>query len=114
MPSRGKPGTADAGRARADVVPGTRGKTTCSESVLKVTEILATQFGWSLRHDQPYRGGHTTGHYGRPLHGWHAMQIELSRGLYMHESSLDLTPGAVYARSFCAELVTALARIDRP
>jgi N-formylglutamate deformylase len=112
MPSRGKPGTPDAGRARADVVPGTRGKTTCSASVIKVPERLATQFGWSLRHDHPYRGGHTTGHYGRPAQGWHAMQIELSRGLYMDETSLVPSEGMKHARSFCAELVATLTRLD--
>ncbi len=112
MPSRGKPGTPDAGRARADVVPGTRGKTTCAESVTKVPERVASQFGWSLRHDHPYRGGHTTGHYGRPAQGWHAMQIEISRGLYMDETNLVPSDGMTHARSFCAELVTALTRLD--
>lgn len=113
MPSRGKPGTPDAGRARADVVPGTRGKTTCSELVTKVPERLASQFGWSLRHDHPYRGGYTTAHYGRPAQGWHAIQVEISRGLYMNEATLVRSEGAVHARSFCAELVSALTRIER-
>jgi N-formylglutamate deformylase len=112
MPSRGKPGTPDAGRARADIVPGTRDRTTCAESVLRVPEGLASQFGWSLQHDQPYRGGHATAHYGRPAQGWHAMQIELSRGLYMDEGTLVPTRGMTIARNFCAELVSALAKLE--
>jgi N-formylglutamate deformylase len=111
MPSRGKAGTPDAGRARADVVPGTRDRTSCAESVLKVPERLASQFGWSLQHDHPYRGGHTTGHYGRPAQGWHAVQIELSRGLYMDEATLVPSNGMVVARNFCAELVSMLAKL---
>lgn len=112
MPSRGKPGTPDAGRARADVVPGTRGKTSCAEAVTKVPEHLASRFGWSLRHDNPYRGGHTTAHYGRPVQGWHAMQIELARGLYMDETTLVPSEGMARARSFGAELVSALVKLD--
>jgi N-formylglutamate deformylase len=112
MPSRGKPGTPDAGRARADIVPGTRGTTTCTESLIKIPERLASQFGWSLRHDHPYRGGYTTAHLGRPTQGWHAMQIELSRGLYMDEATLVPTHGIEQTRSFCAELVAALARFE--
>ncbi|HMA94602.1 MAG TPA: N-formylglutamate amidohydrolase [Polyangiaceae bacterium] len=114
MPSRGKPGTLDAGRARADVVPGTRGKTTCAESVTAIPETIANQFGWSLRHDHPYRGGHTTAYYGRPTLGWHAMQIELSRGLYMDELSLSPNQGMQHTRQFCAELVAALAKLESP
>jgi N-formylglutamate deformylase len=112
MPSRGKPGTPDAGQARADVVPGTRNKTTCSESVIRIAERLSRQFGWSLRHDQPFRGGHTTAHYGRPAQGFHAMQIELSRGLYMDETTLVPSEGLQKVRNFCANLIGDLVRID--
>lgn len=112
MPSRGKPGTLDAGRARADVVPGTRGKTTCAATITAITEKVALQFGWSLRHDHPYRGGHTTAHYGRPAQGWHAIQIELSRGLYMDEATLMPSPGMQHARQFCAEMVGSLTKLS--
>lgn len=111
MPSRGKAGTLDAGRARADVVPGTRGKTTCGQSVTAVPERIAEQFGWSLRHDHPYRGGNTTAYYGRPAQGWHAVQVELSRALYMDEATLIPSDGMKHARSFCAEMVGALTKL---
>jgi N-formylglutamate deformylase len=112
MPSRGKPGTPDAGRTRANIVPGTRGKTTCAESLALIPERLAKQFGWSLRHDQPYRGGHTTAFYGRPLQHSHAIQIELSRSLYMNENTLQTHEGLAHARSYCAELVKELGSLD--
>jgi N-formylglutamate deformylase len=41
--------------------------------------------GLTVRHDDPYRGGWTTQHYGRPASGWHALQIELNRALYVDE-----------------------------
>jgi N-formylglutamate amidohydrolase len=41
--------------------------------------------GLSVRHDDPYRGGYTTAHYGRPREAQHAIQIELNRALYMDE-----------------------------
>lgn len=114
MPSRGKPGTLDAGRARADVVPGTRGRTSCSATVTTVPEKLAQQFGWSLRHDHPYRGGHSTAYYGRPAQGWHAIQIELSRSLYMDEATLIPSEGMQHTRHFCAEMVGALTKLHTP
>ncbi|HEY5961452.1 MAG TPA: N-formylglutamate amidohydrolase [Polyangiaceae bacterium] len=112
MPSRGKPGTPDAGRARADVVPGTRGKTTCDAHVIELTEQLVKRFGWSLSHDHPYRGGHSTVHYGRPLQGLHAIQIELSRALYMDEASLVPHAGMQRTSEFCVQLVSGLASTE--
>lgn len=112
MPSRGKPGTPDAGKLRADLVPGTRGATTAAPSVIELTEQLATKFGWTVKHDHPYRGGFTTGHYGRPAQGFHAIQIELSRALYMDETTLLPHERMKQVKSYCAELVMALGRLD--
>jgi N-formylglutamate amidohydrolase len=112
MPSRGKAGTPDAGRIRADLVPGTRGKTTAGAPVIDVAERLASRFGWSLRHDYPYRGGFTTGHYGRPAQGLHAIQLELSRALYMDEQTLVPHTRSAETRSFCAEVVMSLGRLN--
>ena len=112
MPSRGKPGTPDAGKLRADIVPGTRGRTTARNTVIDLPEQLAKRFGLSLRHDHPYRGGFTTGHYGRPAQGYHALQIELSRALYMDESTLAPIERMTVTRSFCAELVLALSKLE--
>lgn len=112
MPSRGKPGTPDAGKPRADIVPGTRGKTTAHPSIIELPEILARRFGLSLRHDQPYRGGFTTAHYGRPAQGFHSIQIEVSRALYMDEATLVPHARLAEIKSFCSELVMGLSRID--
>lgn len=84
MPSRGR-----ARERRADVVPGTRGGTTCKGEILRELETLAKGESLSLKHDEPYRGGWTTGRWGRPAEGFHALQIELSRGLYLDEVSLE-------------------------
>lgn len=112
MPSRGKTGSTDAGQLRADIVPGTRGHTTAHPSVIATTDVVAGRFGWSLRHDHPYRGGYTTGRYGRPTQGFHAIQVEISRGRYLDEQLLDLSAGWREAQSLCSELVLAMARVS--
>lgn len=88
MPSRGRPGHRDAGTERADVVPGSRGGRTAAPIVIQTPELLAIERGWSVTHDDPYRGGYTTGLYGRPNQDVHAVQVELARRLYMDESTL--------------------------
>ena len=73
---------------RADVVPGTRGRTSAASVYIDCADALFRGAGLSIRHDDPYRGGFTTGHYGRPVDDVHAIQIELSRALYLEEVTL--------------------------
>lgn len=90
MPSIGKiPGTDDVVR-RADVVPGTRGRTTAAVPFIDEVDTFFRAEGFSVRHDDPYRGGYSTALYGRPDRGVHAIQIELSRGLYLDEPQLRI------------------------
>ncbi len=113
MPSRGRQGHVDTGRDRADVVPGSRGRTTASGLVIDVPDRLAREHGWSVMHDDPYRGGFTTAHYGRPDHGWHAVQVELCRRLYMDEQTLQKKPSGFDAtRRFCTALAKALGALE--
>jgi N-formylglutamate deformylase len=114
MPSRGRAGHVDVGQARADIVPGTRGRTTATPALIDATEAVARQLGWTVAHDDPYRGGFTVGQYGRPEQGWHAVQIELSRALYLDESSLVPSVGFKKVREFCRLLVARLGSTTVP
>jgi N-formylglutamate deformylase len=112
MPSAGRAGHLDTGAARAQVVPGSRGRTSAHESVIVCPERLARERNWSVAHDQPYRGGFTTGHYGQPATGIHVIQVELNRSLYMNEQTLErLDPGFSATRDYCESLVEALAKL---
>jgi N-formylglutamate deformylase len=113
MPSRGRPGHSDTGRDRADVVPGSRGRTSASAAIIDTPERVARPRGWSVVHDDPYRGGFTTAFYGRPDQQQHALQVELSRRLYMNEATLEKKPGGFEAtREFCTALIAALGALD--
>lgn len=109
MPSRGRAGHRDAGRTRADVVPGSRGQTSASRTVIDCVDRVARDSGFSVAHDDPYRGGFSTGHYGRPAEDLHAIQIEIARSRYMDETSLakkssEFNKMRDFARSLTARL----------
>jgi N-formylglutamate amidohydrolase len=113
MPSRGRAGHMDPGRERADVVPGSRGGTTGARQLVEQPELEARERGWSVAHDDPYKGGYATTHYGRPHEGVHAVQVELARRLYMDEQTLEKKPGNFEAtRSYCRRLVARLVRLE--
>ncbi len=112
MPSQGRRGHVDVGAGRADVVPGTRGRTTAAGAVIDAVEAVAAGLGFSVKHDDPYKGGFSTGHYGRPADHVHAVQVELARRLYMDESELTLDPAGFEATQDLADaLVQALGQI---
>jgi N-formylglutamate deformylase len=86
MPSRGKRLGRD--EVRPDVVPGSVGRSTAHPALIDAVEEHFRAAGLSVRHDDPYRGGYSTQHYGAPAVGQHAIQIELNRALYMDERTL--------------------------
>ena len=95
---------------RADLVPGTRGRTSAAGVVIDRVDAHARASGFSVRHDDPYRGGYSTGFYGRPAQGMHAVQVEISRRLYMDEGSLRIdAQGFRGVREFARTLAARLA-----
>ncbi len=110
MPSTGRGGR----DRRADVVPGTRGRTSASGEVIDLVEHHFREQGLSVVHDDPYRGGYATQRYGHPEGGVHAVQIELNRALYADESTATMLdePFAKLVRSL-GTLVETVGRYRR-
>lgn len=107
MPSFGR-----LGERRADVVPGSQGRTTAAEAIITLADQTATEFAFDVAHDSPYRGGFSTCHYGRPEENVHAIQIELARRIYMDEAHLARIPDRFSTcRAFCRALTAALGSI---
>lgn len=92
MPSAIKRGPRDFER-RADVVPGSLGRTSTHPAIIDLVERHFRDAGLSVRHDDPYRGGYTTANYGRPGEAQHAIQVELNRALYMDERTCRAKSG---------------------
>ncbi|HEX6246044.1 MAG TPA: N-formylglutamate amidohydrolase [Polyangiales bacterium] len=92
MPSAVRRGPRELER-RADVVPGSLGRTSAHPAIIDLVEQHFRAAGLSVRHDDPYRGGYTTANYGRPGEAQHAIQVELNRALYMDERSCEPKPG---------------------
>ena len=114
MKSRGNEMNLDDGAPRPDVVVSDRLGTTAAPAL---TAWLAARFrtaGLSVQINDPYRGGDLVGTFGRPALGFHSIQIELNRALYLDEATYDRGPGfaalraklATVTRDFCAFVPT--------
>jgi len=94
MPARATQGV---GGARGpDVVLGDRHGSACAAALTRRLRRAFEALGWRVALNQPYSGGWTTQLWGRPAEGFHAVQIELNRALYLDEATLR--PGRGWPR----------------
>jgi N-formylglutamate amidohydrolase len=113
MPSFGRSMHSDAGARRADVVPGSCGRTSADRRVIDLVDAHFRAAGLSVRHDDPYKGGFTTSHYGRPSERCHAIQIELNRALYVDEQTCKLkATEAAALQQLLDELLVKLGHLE--
>lgn len=90
MPSSG---ARNEGQSRPDIIIGDRYGTSCNGDISRGLMRRFAELGYSVTRNKPYAGGFITEHYGRPLKGLHAVQIEINRGLYVNEKTLEPTVG---------------------
>jgi N-formylglutamate amidohydrolase len=99
-------------RAAPDIVLGDRYGTTCAPILVDLVEMAFTAAGLRVARNRPYAGGFATRTYGRPQHGVHALQIEISRHLYMNEVTLERSEGHAAMCQLTNRLVAALIGLD--
>lgn len=76
---------------RPEFVLGDRFGVSCDGKVTRFLKELLADAGYAVHLNRPYAGGFITEHYGRPSRGFHALQIEVNRGLYMDETTFRRT-----------------------
>lgn len=81
------------GGSRPDVVIGDRFGASCEAKLTRLFRDTIADAGYQVQLNRPYAGGFITEHYGQPLKGVHALQLEINRGLYLDEAKLVPTAG---------------------
>ena len=92
-----------------DMVLGDRFGAACTRKLTDLVERELEAMGYRVARNAPYAGGYTTEHYGKPLQKTHALQIEISRALYMDEKTLEPTEGLAKLTADVAGLARILA-----
>jgi len=112
MPSVGSTHDPDAGRQRPDIVLGNCFATACNEYVINFVETIFEGFGYKVSRNKPFAGGFTTNHYGSPRSGFHALQIEINRALYMDEKSIKPNEGMKKLNDDISQMIKSLSKIE--
>jgi N-formylglutamate amidohydrolase len=111
MPSVGGPMDRDPGKRRVDFVLGDCFGTACAPELIDAVEAFMKSKGYAAGRNDPYAGGFTTRHYGRPSKGQHALQIEINRGLYMDEQRIKHSAGFASLARDLELLIQYVARL---
>ncbi|HMN69765.1 MAG TPA: N-formylglutamate amidohydrolase [Bdellovibrionales bacterium] len=111
MPSMGTKAHRDPGEKRASIVVSDwEGKSCKPEFRDLVVKAFGDQAGLDVKLNWPYLGGRVTQTYGKPDQGQHAIQVEISRSLYMDEESKAFLPDK--AAELIPRLSTAITFIQ--
>lgn len=95
-----------------DIVLGDRFGAACHPSVISLAEATLRKMGYQVARNAPFAGGHITQTYGRPAARVHALQIELNRGLYLDERTLERGPGLPRVRADMGRLAEVLTAAE--
>ena len=95
-----------------DMVLGDRFGASCASLVTQKVEQELEARGYKVARNAPYAGGYTTEHYGRPNRRTHALQIEINRGIYLDEATLEPTQGFAKLQADLETLTRALVAAD--
>ncbi|MFK7945100.1 MAG: N-formylglutamate amidohydrolase, partial [Paracoccaceae bacterium] len=77
------------------IVLGDRFGAAAARHIIAETQEAFEAEGFRVARNAPFAGGYITQRYGRPSRGFHAIQIEIDRGLYLDQSRI--IPSADFA-----------------
>lgn len=106
------------GNRRPDMVVGDRFGTSADARYVAAAIAELRGLGYDVVRNKPYAGGFITEHYGRPRNNVHAIQIEISRGLYADEAAFAPSDGFArmhdnlrrFVESFAGDLAAEASR----
>jgi N-formylglutamate amidohydrolase len=92
----------------AQIVIGDRHGKSAAQRFVVATAATIAAAGLPVARNRPYAGGHTLDRHGAPRQGYHAVQIEIDRTLYLDEAQDAPGPGVDRVRGVVAAIAAAI------
>lgn len=108
MPSSAARAEARRGGRKPDIVIGDRHGQSADQDLVGVLRASFEDAGLRTVMNRPFAGGHSTQSWGRPADGFHALQVEIDRGVYLDESTLAPMPALQDLRAAAAGVTRRL------
>ncbi len=100
------------GERLPDLVLGDGFGRACSNNMTQTASRTSQALGLSVTRNYPYAGGFITQNYGAPARGFHALQLEFARPLYMDERTRALKPEKTRVTETMTAIVQEIGAID--
>ncbi|WP_347311526.1 N-formylglutamate amidohydrolase [Defluviimonas sp. SAOS-178_SWC] len=113
MPHEAMDSIASAGAGRPEIVLGDRFGSAAAAHVMDRIEAAFERAGFRTLRNAPFAGAYITQTYGRPSLGFHAVQIEIDRALYMNEREVRPNGNFMSFRRVLQSILTEIAEIGR-
>lgn len=114
MPSAAAEAEGRRGGLTPDIVLGDRfGRSAAPDIPALIRQVFEAR-GRRVLMNRPFAGGHTTQVWARPEDGFHALQVEINRGLYLDEATLAPTSGLAALKADIEAVSRALVEALRP
>lgn len=106
--SHARPGT-----PHPEVVLGDRFGAAASADIMDQVESAFVRAGLRVSRNAPFAGAYITQAFGRPSRGFHVVQVEIDRALYMNEAKIAPSPGFADFRALLTGVIADITRIGR-
>lgn len=100
-------------RGLPQVVLGDRFGAAAAPAIVARVEQAFCRAGLRVTRNTPFAGAFVAEHYGRPAEGFHVVQVEIDRGLYMDEARVAPLPAFAALQRTLRGVVAAIAAIDQ-
>jgi N-formylglutamate deformylase len=97
---------------RPEIVLGDRFGAAAADWAAAHAQTAFEAAGFTVARNTPFAGGYITQRYGRPSQRWHAIQIEVDRGLYLDEKRIEPTAAFDDLRKALDGVVASLCDSD--
>ncbi|PJF10177.1 N-formylglutamate amidohydrolase [Pseudorhodobacter sp. MZDSW-24AT] len=101
------------GQARPEVVLGDRFGAAAARDVVDQIEAAFRRAGLRVSRNAPFAGAYIAQTYGRPSRGYHVVQVEIDRALYMDEAQILPSADFEAFRALISGVVAEITRIGR-
>ena len=106
----GTMGEGGAGQRRADVVLGDRDGSTCAPAFTAFVRNHLAALGYEVKVNDPFKGVELVRAFADPAAGFHSLQLEVNKRLYMDEATLEKHDGFSRLQADLMGLLAAIAQ----
>jgi len=113
MPHEAMDSIGGTGLRRPEIVLGDRFGTSASGYVIERVEAAFARVGLRTMRNTPFAGAYIAQTYGQPTRGFHAIQVEIDRTLYMNEREIRPNGNFMSFRRTLQSVLAEIASIGR-